>query len=37
VDYFRELDEDYVERNLDILIPGLAPRPRGGGRSKTRG
>jgi AcrR family transcriptional regulator len=37
VDYFGELDEDYVERNLGILIPGLAPRPRGGGRPKTRG
>lgn len=30
------LDEDYVQRNLDILIPGLAPRPKGGGRQKSR-
>jgi AcrR family transcriptional regulator len=30
------LDETYVQRNLDILIPGLAPRPKGGGRQKSR-
>jgi AcrR family transcriptional regulator len=31
------IDEHYVQENLDILIPGLAPRPKGGGRSKARG
>jgi AcrR family transcriptional regulator len=31
------LTEDYVQGNLDIIIPGLAPRPKGGGRSKARG
>jgi AcrR family transcriptional regulator len=31
------LTEEYVQRNLDILIPGLAPRPKGGGRQKARG
>jgi AcrR family transcriptional regulator len=30
------LDETYVQRNLDILMPGLAPRPKGGGRQKSR-